>query len=278
MLPWKPEEEGRSSETFNRNISLALVNLLPEGATNRERLSGDDLPLALAGAVMEDIEDQWKLIHAEGMAGDALAQIRKSYILVSADVNIFHDVTFGVYSKRAVYGGIEENLHALVKKPIFSRGLSEEAILLYKGGKVYGVSDFLQGASRYENLALSVPWLTRLRTDHPDWPITLLWVHDASFSDKGMRQFANDMHRLHKDALADEVRKVQHDVAVLNVSYGDWWLVLPDKRMVLWRFESVSGLLDFKRSSFWPQECSDYRGVTGGCVGAEVSPDGQLLR
>jgi hypothetical protein len=200
-----------------------------------------------------------------------------SYTVVGADVNVYHDVTFGVYSQKAVSGGIEENLHALVKKPAFPKDFSENAILLYKSGKVYGVNDFLQGAGRYENLALSVPWLSRLRSDHPDWPMTLLWVHDTSLSDKGMRQFANDMHRLHKEALAEDVRKAQHDVAVLNVSYGDWWLVMPDKRMILWRFESVMGLLGFKRSNFRPQECTDYQGVTGGCVGAVVSPEGELL-
>jgi len=35
------------------------------------------------------------------------------------------------------------------------------------------------------------------------------------------------MHALGKDALVNEVRQVQSQVAVLNVSYGDWWLVLP---------------------------------------------------
>jgi hypothetical protein len=93
-----------------------------------------------------------------------------------------------------------------------------------------------------------------------------------------MKQFSADMHMLRKDALATEVRNVQRDVAVLNVSYGDWWLVLPDKRMVLWRYESVSGLLGFKKAGFPLHECTDYQGVTGGCVGALVSPEGELVK
>jgi hypothetical protein len=86
------------------------------------------------------------------------------------------------------------------------------------------------------------------------------------------------MHALGKDGLANEVRRVQQDVALLNVSYGDYWVVLPDRRMILWRYESVMGLLGWKKSDFSARECTDYRGVTGGCVGAIVSPDGELVK
>ncbi len=58
-----------------------------------------------------------------------------------------------------------------------------------------------------------------------------------------MQNFAADMHALRNDGLAEEVRRVQQDVALLNVNYGDYWLVLPDCRMVLLRYESVMGLL-----------------------------------
>jgi hypothetical protein len=95
-------------------------------------------------------------------------------------------------------------------------------------------------------------------------------------SDKAMKNFAADMHDLKKDALAEEVRRMQDDVAVVNVSYGDYWLVLPDKRMVLWRYQSVSGLLGLKQSEISSVECTDYQGATGGCVGLVVSPDGKV--
>ena len=277
MLPWEVTGKSNDFKTFNRSISVALAALMPNDATNLERIRGDHLPVALAEAVLSRIEDEWKLIRAEGMCKATLAQIRDQYELIRADVNPYHDVAFGVYSTRK-QNGVEQNLHADVRKPDFPTGLSETAILKYRNGNVLGVDDFLKGASRYEKLVLSVPWLVRLWKNHPDRPITLLWVHDASFSDKAMLQFANDMHRLHKDALAEDVRKVKRDVAVLNVSYGDWWLVLPDKRMILWRYESISGLLGFKVSSFTSRECTDYQGVTGGCVGAIVSPDGNLVR
>jgi hypothetical protein len=276
MLPWKIERPNGSFETFNRNISIALANLLPKEATNRERIAGDGFALALAKVVFDDIENQWRLLRAEDKDRTAIEDIGRVYTLIGADVNRHHDVTFGVYSEKN--GSEEENLHVNVRGSRFPPNLTEESILLYEGGKVRGVDDFLTNANRYEELVLSVPWLKRLWARNPDWPTTLLWVHDSSFSDKAMLQFAADMHKLGRDKLAVDVRKVQHDVALLNIRDGDWWLVLPDKRMVLWRYESVSGLLGFKQSQVSPVECTDYQGVTGGCVGAVVSSAGKLER
>lgn len=97
-------------------------------------------------------------------------------------------------------------------------------------------------------------------------------VHDKSLSDKALQNFAADMHALGKDTLVNEVRQVQSQVAVLNVSYGDWWLVLPDRRMILSRYESVIGLLGWKKSDFSAQECTDYQANNGGCVGRSSRP------
>lgn len=274
MLPWKIQSETVTSETFDTNISKALIALLPTDATNRERLKGDGLSDKLADVVMKDIEDQWNLLGAESKDSRALSKIRTVYTVLSADVNPYHDVAFGVD-----WEGHKEhqyNLQVLVTKPSFPKGFYERAILRYYQGKTIGVEDFLRTASAYEDLALSVPWLTRLRTKYPKWSTTLLWVEDTSFSNKAMKIFAADMHAAGKDLLAEEVRHVQKQVAVLTVSYGDYWLVLPDRRMVLWRYESVSGLLGWKH--FAANECSDYQGVTGGCVGAVVSPEGELIQ
>jgi hypothetical protein len=48
--------------------------------------------------------------------------------------------------------------------------------------------------------------------------------------------------------------------------------------MVLWRYQSLMGLLGFKQSDFVARECTDYRRVTGGCVGVVVSPEGGIQK
>jgi hypothetical protein len=277
MLPWKVEDGNAIVETFNKNISVALAAIMPKKATNRERISGEGLDLALAGVVMDAIEGDWNLSNVEAHASEALVKIGNSYKILSADINPYHDVTFGIYAKDGKGEG-EENLHLELKRSDFPQGFAVTAILLYRGGTVLGVDHFLQDGSRYEGLALSVPWLSRLREEYPKSRTSLLWVHDKSLSDKAVQNFAADMHALGKDALVNEVRQVQSQVAVLKVNYGDWWLVLPDRRMILWRYESVMGLLGWKKSDFSAHECTDYQANNGGCVGALISPDGELVK
>ncbi|HET9305890.1 MAG TPA: hypothetical protein VFO46_07685 [Candidatus Sulfotelmatobacter sp.] len=277
MLPWKVEGGNATVETFNKNISVALAAIMPERATNRERVSGQGLGLALAWVVMDAIEGDWNLSNVKAHASEALVKIGNVYKILSADINPYHDVTFGVYVKDGKGEG-EENLHGELKRSDFPQGFAVTAILLYRDETVFGVDQFLQKASRYEELALSVPWLAKLRGEYPKWGTSLLWVHDKSLSDKAFQNFAADMHALGKDALVNEVRQVQSQVAVLNVSYGDWWLVLPDRRMILWRYESVMGLLGWKKSDFCAQSCTDYQANNGGCVGAVISPEGDLVK
>jgi hypothetical protein len=93
-----------------------------------------------------------------------------------------------------------------------------------------------------------------------------------------MNLFAADMKAMGKSVLADEVRAEREKIALITIQYGDYWLVLPDKSMVLWRYTSVSGLLNFKASDFPFQRCSEYNTVTGGCVGVVVLPEGTLSK
>jgi len=277
MLPWKVESGNATAETFNKNISVALAAIMPKNATNRERASGQGFDLALAWVVMDAIESDWNLSNVKAHASEALVRIGNVYKILSADINPYHDVTFGIYVKDGKDEG-EENLHLELKRSDFPQGFAVTAILLYRDGTVFGVDQFLQNASRYEDLALSVPWLAKLRKEYPRRGTSLLWVHDKSLSDKALQNFAADMHALGKDGLVNEVRQAQAQVAVLNVSYGDWWLVLPDRRMILWRYESVMGLLGWKKSDFSAKECTDYQANNGGCVGALISPDGELVK
>lgn len=169
-------------------------------------------------------------------------------------------------------------MHVVLRRASFPPSISENAILLYKDGKVFGIEDFLQNAGKYEELVFSVPWLKSLTEKYPTYRTELLWVHDRSFSEKAMSLFAADMNAIGKSAIADEVRAEQGEIALITIQYGDYWLVLPDKRMVMWRYSSVSGLLNFKPSDFPFQRCSEYNTVTGGCVGVIVLPDGTLAK
>ena len=276
MLPWKVKRGSEEITTYNADVSRAVAALMPKKATNRSRIAGDTLDVNLAEAVMRHIEKDWKLLNVENRVGGTLTTLREKYTVESADINPYHGVAYGVAWKGNQPH--EENLHVVLRQASFPPGFSESAIFLYRDGKVSGTEDFLQNARKYEELVFSVPWLKTLAERYPGYNIQLLWVHDQSLGDKAMNLFAADMNAMGKSALADEVRAEQDKIALITIQYGDYWLVLPDERMVLWRYSSRSGLLNFKPSDFPFQRCSDYNTVTGGCVGVVVLPEGTLAK
>jgi hypothetical protein len=235
MLPWSVSTNGNTFSTFNSRISAAVAALMPSKSTNRERIVDKDFDAELAEAVMKHLETDWNLLGVEDKAASTLAILRAQYTVKSADINPYHDVAFGTKWNKGK--GEEENLHATLQRSDFPKNFYDTVILLYKDRQVSGAEEFIHNAGRQEQLVLSVPWVVQVLAKYPRLGISLLWVHDQSLSDKAMRNFAADMHALGKGDLAEEVRRVQKDVALLNVSYGDYWLVLPDRRMVLWRYQ-----------------------------------------
>ena len=55
MLPWQIKSVGKSSITYNADISRAIFNLLPANFTNRDRLSGEKLRPEVSVKVMDEV-------------------------------------------------------------------------------------------------------------------------------------------------------------------------------------------------------------------------------
>ena len=236
MLPWKIARSDSAVTTFNANISRAVAALILNKATNRSRIAGVGLEKDLAEAVRQQIKDKWNVLGVQNKANETLTLLKAQYTIESADINGYHNVDYG---KKWVKGGPQEtNLQVTLKKSSFPKGFSEQAILLYDAGKVHGAEDFLRTIGGYEGLVSSVPWLTRFGQENPNVPIQLVFVHDRSFGEKAMSVFAADMTAIGKEKLAEEVQSVQDRVALLAAGFGGYWLVLPDGRMVLWRYST----------------------------------------
>jgi hypothetical protein len=270
MLPW--QIDGR--ETYNAQVSRAVANLMPKDTVNRERLAGDDFSKEFGEGVMQFIEKDWKLLDARNQAGGALDQIKSKYQILAAKVNPYHNVNYGVEWDSGKPH--ETNLHVTVRKSTFPKSLSDEVVLRMSGSEPEGVDRFLGSASKYEDLVLSTPLFQEYFRDHPRTPVWISYVHDASFGEKAMRVFAADMHAIGKDNVIPAVRAQQKEIALVSVG-GAYWLVFPDKHLLLWRFDGPNGLLRWKPETFPFRECSDYRTVSGGCVGSEISADGKSV-
>ena len=93
--------------------------------------------------------------------------------------------------------------------------------------------------------------------------------------------FADDMKALGKESLISDVASVQSAVALISVGGGldywqSYWLVLPDRRIILWRFGYLPGL-GWQQKDFNSKTCaSDHSGRVQ-CVGAVISPEGKII-
>jgi hypothetical protein len=277
MLPWKVELGGATHITYNANISRALAAILPKKTVNRPRISGEGLLDVLRTTVERALEPELNLLDADNRATAALAELRRHYTVVESEINEFHHPEYGTeWSGNQPH---ETNLHAALTRPDLPTNVTEALVLGYKDGKVEGLDAFLGSVNKYESLVLVVPWLADYVREHDKVPARISYVHNASFGDKALMVFTSDMRALGRDDLVREVTIKQSEITLLitGMTYAEsYWLIFPDKHMILWRYNGPSGLLKWKPSDFRTAECADYGLPFGGCVGATVDSDGNI--
>jgi hypothetical protein len=276
MLPWKLNAGRRTVKTYNAHISLALAKLIPPDFPNRGRISGNGFNGELSKAVFDWLEDDLNLLDAENKAGKYLMLLRSRFTVKTVEINSYHNVD---YVKEWVNGNPEEtNLYATLRTRTFPKNFFIGLVLPFENDRVEGMDVFFNNIERYRHLAMSVPWLNSYLAAHPKVNVELRFVKDRSFSERAMKHFTDDMKQLGKDSLAKEVAPVQKDVSLLliGMTYGQgYWLVLPDKRVVLWRTHGgYDSLLKWKPENFNRKDCGEYQGE---CVGAVISQGGALL-
>jgi hypothetical protein len=272
MIPWTVSGKG---ETFNADISRTFSALLPAKAPNKQRLVADKFVSKLGETLMQRIEPEWKMHGVEDRAGDALSALRTAYTVKAADINPYHDVAFGLRWNDK--GPHETNLQATLHRASFPANMDEHLVLQYDHDKVQGLDQFLTSGTKYESLALSVPWLKEYFHQHPSETITLEHVHQLSFGDHAMESFARDMKARGREDLIPIVQTQQPQIALLKIGFV-YWLLFPDKHMMLWRFEGPRGFLKWKLSDFPAGDCDEYYRVNnGGCSGREITPSGELV-
>jgi len=265
MIPWRIKALGRTFTSYDANLSRAAGALLPDQGANRARLIGERFNHTLANQVMAHIEEQWM--------SPALALIRDRYTVGHADIDFGYSIDYGKEWRDG--HPQEENMRVFLSRQDFPQLFRAVAFLPFREGTVYGTEDFLQHAPGYENLVLSIDWLSRSLNGNPTF-VEMRFVQGRSFSDKAMAVFAADMRAIGKEALAKEVMTFQEHVALIVIHQG-YWLVLPDKRMVLWRFGVPIRLLKWTPADFSTKECASYPQSAGKCVGAVVSAQGELI-
>lgn len=276
MLPWEVVRRGRKVKTYNADIARAVVALMPKEFVNRGRLSGENLDLELSEEVLFEIREKWDLLDAENKAGKYFQALKRNFGVESAGVNSYHNVDFGEEWIDGDPGVL--NLQARLKRKGLPRNFTIGIALPFKNGEVAGVDHFLGTIDRYVKLTFSVPWFKKFSRSHPRTTFELRFVGDRSFSKKAMQLFAADMRLKGKESLVKEVEAVQDEVSLLSVGWNytrDYWLILPNKRIVLWRFDAFGSPVKGKQLSGSAWDCSNYGDH---CIGAIISRDGRVIR
>ncbi len=275
MLPWKVELGGATQITYNANVSRALAAIMSKGTTNRSRISGAGLLDILREDVERALEPELNLLDADNRAGAALDELRQHYSVVESEIDEFHHPEYG--TEWSGDQPREANLHVTLARTDLPPNVTEALVLGYKDGKVEGLEAFLSSVKEYESSVRSVPWLIEYIRQHRKVPIRISYVHNASFGDKALKVFAGDMRTLKRDSVVREARAKQRELTLLitGVTYAEsYWLIFPDKSVILWRYNGPTGLLKWKPSDFRTAECADYGEPFGGCVGARVDFNG----
>jgi hypothetical protein len=273
MLPWSMK--GRRF-TYNADISRAVAALLPAHSANKSTLMGDELASEVAAAVMNSIERERNL---QERWGEALQMLRTTYEVITAELMTYGYLQYGINTYRGAPD--EMNLHAVVRRSNFPSNVTDTLVLRYADKKAEGVDEFLKSAAKYEDLALSVPWLNGYIRDNPRVAVRISYACDKSFGDSAMRVFTADMKLLGREGLIGQVKSQQADITLLIIDGTNtvsYWLLFPDKHMMLWRHYAGAGILrllkwepkDFRKGE---HQCSDDLGL---CSGREITAEGML--
>jgi hypothetical protein len=265
MLPWKIGPEER--KTYNADISRAVAALLPPGALNRRRLSGDMLAAEYAQFIQDAYEQNLDEIDAEIRLGSQLRPLQANFKILSLAIQILSsDDLDGENALQAhVYDGLLPK-NAFVNMTVFLRNDTGLA----------GLDEAIAASRHYERLLLSVPWLHHYLTTHPAVTLELRLVEKRSISPKLAADLLSDLRQHGKVKLAALISKSVAQSAFFYLEGSDQayarWFALPDGRTVLWNFRTRTPLQEkLAGLPTW-----DWYGHVG--VGALFDPQGSLIR
>ncbi|GLQ99154.1 hypothetical protein [Dyella mobilis] len=254
MLPWK---DALGNRTYSTNIPRALDALLPKGTTNKERLEG-----GLEGSDLEDmlefgLNDQIGRFDAESEVPDAVRLLDANFKVV------------GIWPGR--------QLDADLQLPDGPSNLQLSTRLSLSGKTLANAADVVRIRQMLQ-LVQSSPVLGAHIKSSPN---VEFYIHDnvgwTWLNKKTVSQFVSQMQQMKK--LPElQTRPALMQGAVL-VEEGEWpiyWVVLSDRRAVLWKQASQASDKPFAGSCpAIPMGDGDVTGIYDTCIGKVYGVDGR---
>jgi hypothetical protein len=125
---------------------------------------------------------------------------------------------------------------------------------------------------------LSVEWLARQIAEHPETEFEIRFVGERSFSVQAQESFLEDLKAFGASGLKPEILSELEKSVFLQVAEkrrASWsrWLILPDKRMILWQIRGDSAL-KWKPDDF--EKLNLYNEKDWFQMKAIISPSGEI--
>jgi hypothetical protein len=223
MLPWAREGEAAS---YSPAISNALWKLLPEGATNRDRLKGPIDDFELNELIEAGLYDPLSRITAEAAAGGALAELEKTFTVEKARVQ-----------KPFAAVGLGKVLFATLRLPSGPTNLGMQVRLPLQGTALKTPEDDVERIRAALLLAQSAPGMSARMREHPQEEFRMAdrfgyaWLNERTAN-----QFIEQMKELDKlGQLGDDPDLLRGAVMVEEGKAPIYWIVLADGRSVRWK-------------------------------------------
>lgn len=265
MLPWSATTP--SVGGYNCRISRAIAALVGTRFPNAGRLVlNNGFRWSLASEVMSSIRDKWDLLETESKVGSVIAPILERFMLVRSAISNLSSIDLNG----------EQSWNAKLRSSQLPPNLLIGVSMFYRDRGLTGIDTFLTRIPEYSDLVLSVRWMRKYLSEHPNTSVELRYVNGQSLSPKALESLIVDLGKHGKLQLADKVSAQAPQSAFLEIDsgFGGWSraVVLPSQEVLLWHFRG-SSVLGFSAEEF---ESWDYNGWRS--TATLVTPNGEISR
>ncbi len=233
----------------NPKLGRAIAALLPQKFANRERLNGDYLAQEIAKEIYDEIEDDLNRLKTQNRIGNELIELKEKYTIRKTDINYQTSIDVGRLGNEKHWWKTSDfpSWNAELNRSDLPQNIIIGVSLPYKENKLITFPFFLEKIDGIVQHVLSVPWLSKHIFQSPETEFEIRFVGDRSFSPKAKEGFLKDLKGFGANSLSAEIQNMLDEsifMEVLEKTTSSWsrWLILPDRRMVLWQSKGETTL------------------------------------
>jgi len=258
MLPWSITDGKNSYVSGNPKLSRAIAALLPENFTNKKRINGNYLLGEIVEKLKRELSEDLNRLESQDKIGNELSRLKDRYIIKKTEISSLSSIDVGT-PKNA----FQSDDYKTRKGPSWNAKLQRKDLpsnviigvsLRYISNRLETFDVFLEKIDKIVEHTLSIPWLSKYIAAKPETEFEIRFVEDRSFSPRGYENFLEDLEVFGPNSLNSELKSELEESVFLQVSEkfpSQWsrWLILPDKRMILWQIKGES-VFNWKPSDF----------------------------